>query len=204
MAEYFKGDLSNKFHVQSIIKLVDKYNFYKDDIYFSLTGKLHPSLKGKLPSHILDMTLKMMTDFAKGHVNNFIVAKPKGNPGRIIGFIFWDYDTKKTSDGCCSLHYLFVVPEFRNQGIATTLMQKFLKWTDVNGRKTMDVDFSVVDARLILFYKKFGFKYIPVVSEKNKNSRQLLTLFKSDDEKLLADVSDFAVAVTKYKLVSHH
>lgn len=182
MAEYFKGDLSNKHHVNSIIKMVDKYNFYNEDIYFSLTGKLHPSLKSKLPPFILKQTLQLMTDFAKGHVNNFIVVKPKDNMGRIIGFIFWDYNSAPTHNGCCSIHYLFVLPEYRNQGIATTLIQKFNKWCEENGRMTADVDFDIKDTHLITFYKKFGFRYIPLISEKNIKTRNLITLYKSDKQ----------------------
>jgi GNAT superfamily N-acetyltransferase len=192
--EYFKGDYNNKSQVNSIIKIADKYNFYKEDIHINLTGKIHPESKKKYPSGLVRMMEAEVKKNSIGYDKKFIIARTNN---RIIAFAFWDYSVEKFIN-CCSFHFLFVLPEYRNKGIATTLMQKFNKWCDDNNRDTVEVDFSTEETNLVGFYDKFGFKFIPLMSLK-KLDKNLITLFKSKQETIneLNDIIDTARKIFK-------
>jgi len=52
---------------------------------------------------------------------------------------------------------IFVCPQYRGQGIGTTLMEKALNWLKVKGAKKNVVSVAVGNEQTYVFYEHFGF-----------------------------------------------
>ena len=52
---------------------------------------------------------------------------------------------------------IFVCPQYRGQGIGTTLMEKALDWLKVKGAKKNIVSVTVGNEQAYVFYEQFGF-----------------------------------------------
>jgi GNAT superfamily N-acetyltransferase len=61
---------------------------------------------------------------------------------------------------------MFVLPEYRSQGIGSKLFEEFFKWAKEKGATRVSLTASFANVKAIKFYKKLGFKEYDLVLEK--------------------------------------
>ena len=71
----------------------------------------------------------------------------------IIGYCIASVD----KDDKGTIESLYVEPEYRNGGIASSLMQQSLNWMDSKGVKAKMLTVAVGNDDVLVFYQKFGF-----------------------------------------------
>lgn len=88
----------------------------------------------------------------------FIVAEENGNPvGFAVGDTNWiNFEGEKVLE----IHEIFVLPEFRNKGIGSKLLNELLNYGIKKGRKLAELWVGKTNYKAIDFYKNFGFKEV--------------------------------------------
>jgi ribosomal protein S18 acetylase RimI-like enzyme len=80
--------------------------------------------------------------------------------GKPVGFVACDtnwisyYSDEKVGE----IHELFVLPEFRNRGIGSSLLLKALDYARNRNRRVAELWVGEKNENAKIFYKKFGFK----------------------------------------------
>ena len=78
-------------------------------------------------------------------------------------------DTKEKSN-LFLLHFhniLYVLKEYRNNGVATELINSFIKWSKEKNAYYIDLKVCNLNENAIKIYKKFGFYETKVIMTKN-------------------------------------
>ena len=83
----------------------------------------------------------------------YILAEENGN---IVGFILVEVST--VYKGSASIIDLFIVEDFRAQGLGKKLMEKGMQWLQEHGVKKVRVSAHKSNAAAIHLYKEFGFE----------------------------------------------
>lgn len=87
--------------------------------------------------------------------------------GYLAGKILQNRKSFRTIKTQAELSSLFVLEEFRNQGIGAMLFKEFEKWCVQNNAESIKVESSVKNLQGISFYKKNGFSEYWVCLEKS-------------------------------------
>ncbi len=88
--------------------------------------------------------------------DGFMVAEVDG---RAVGFVACDTNWISMLEGekTGEIHELFVLPEYRNRGIGSTLLLKAIEYAKEKGRTYAELWVGRTNYRARRFYKKFGF-----------------------------------------------
>ena len=76
-----------------------------------------------------------------------------GNADVLVGYCVSSIDRTLTGE----IDSIFVVPELRERGVGTTLMEKTLEWLKSKGSKKNIVSVAVGNEQSYVFYEQFGF-----------------------------------------------
>ena len=81
--------------------------------------------------------------------------------GIIVGFIYGFLKYEKgilVKENVGFIDALYVKEKYRNQGIATGLIEEFYKWCDLKDIKSVEIDSFIKNEAACKLYKKFGFE----------------------------------------------
>lgn len=90
--------------------------------------------------------------------NNIVV-------GYIYGYLQNNGDCK--NNAVCTLDALYVLKEYRNNGIATELINSFIKWVKNKDAHYIDLKVCNLNEEAIKLYKKFKFFETKIIMTKN-------------------------------------
>lgn len=85
--------------------------------------------------------------------------------GYVYGYIQNNGDCKNNI--VCTLDALYVLKEYRNNGVATELINSFIKWSKGKNAYYIDLKVCNLNENAIKIYKKFGFYETKVIMTKN-------------------------------------
>lgn len=85
--------------------------------------------------------------------------------GYIYGYIQNNGDAKKNI--VCTLDALYVLEEYRNKGVATELVNSFIKWSRNKGAHYIELKVCNLNKEAINLYKKFDFFETKIIMTKN-------------------------------------
>lgn len=112
----------------------------------------HYNLNGPYKERFLEINEKNFQEYmSRKHKSITLAAFIED---RIIGFT--SANISKYDEGF--IEDLFVIDQFRNNSIGTTLINKLLNWLKENDAQTIDVHVSKGNEEVLNFYNKFGFK----------------------------------------------
>ncbi len=91
----------------------------------------------------------------------FMVAEVDG---KAVGFVACDTNWISFFDMCRvgEIHEIFVLPEYRNRGIGSSLMIKAMIYIKSRGLKKAGLWVGVTNYNAIKFYRRFGFREVGV------------------------------------------
>lgn len=85
--------------------------------------------------------------------------------GYIYGYIQNNGDCKNNI--VCTLDALYVLEEYRNKGVATKLVDSFIKWSKNKNAHYIDLKVCNLNEEAIKLYKKFKFFETKIIMTKN-------------------------------------
>lgn len=95
----------------------------------------------------------------------YIAESENNTVGYIYGYVQNNGDAKK--DVVCVLDALYVLKEYRNNGIATKLIDSFLKWCKDKDAHYIELKVCNPNLDAIKLYKKFRFVNTKMIMVKN-------------------------------------
>ncbi|XP_039226942.1 N-alpha-acetyltransferase 20 isoform X2 [Drosophila yakuba] len=124
--------------------------------------------KVKLHNVYAQICFYSLTFFVK-HLSQFPglsqVAEAPGPDGRLMGYIFGQYQLKKTQEPYGHVAALTVSPEYRRLGLATALMDYFFTVSDLKGASYVNLFMRTSNQAAYQLYTSMGYAHRQTIAD---------------------------------------
>ena len=147
-------NLNSQHHREIIMKLCDRNNFHKEDVYIEIYRDLPPVFKK------MSIDLTGVTEYNRTIQNQFLGLECSGYfitieedcKKKVVGFVIYSIEqaTKKSD-----LLFILIDKKYQKNGFGTKLLDKYIQ--DIEEKKILCATVKIENEIVGNFYKKFGF-----------------------------------------------
>jgi RimJ/RimL family protein N-acetyltransferase len=156
---------NDKQQLKEILALSIRNQFYTDQIWFLITGKLHPKVETMLKQSITTNNFEIAQ-----YIQQYMmtISNPKikyewfvftDEDDKIIGFVSYSRRID-LENGKCFLEYMLIDKNYRGKGYSNIMLEKFFDWCRENNISKIKIQFEANIPQLVHLYSKYGFRKI--------------------------------------------
>ena len=173
-------NLYSEVHREIVMKLCNRNNFYKDDVYVELYRNFPPERKNKMiellgVSHFNNTFNKFIEEnFAGLKSIGYFITIEKDNKKKVAGFIIYNLEEIANKSYLKSyLLFILIDKTYQKNGLGTKLIEKYIE--DLAQKNILYATVKIENKILSDFYKKFGFdKYSDLIESEYNGIHELL------------------------------
>ena len=173
-------NLDSEVHREIVMKLCNRNNFYKDDVYIELYRNFPPERKNKMiellgVTHFNNTFNKFIEEnFAGLKSIGYFITIEKDNKKKVAGFIIYNLEEIANKSYLKSyLLFILIDKTYQKNGLGTKLIEKYIE--DLTQKNILYATVKIENKILSDFYKKFGFdKYSDLIELEYNGIHELL------------------------------
>ena len=173
-------NLDSEVHREIVMKLCNRNNFYKDDVYIELYRNFPPERKSKMIellgiSHFNNTFNKFIEENFSGLKSiGYFITIEKDNKKKVAGFIIYNLEEIANKSYLKSyLLFILIDKTYQKNGLGTKLIEKYIE--DLAQKNILYATVKIENKILSDFYKKFGFdKYSDLIESEYNGIHELL------------------------------
>ena len=176
-------NLDSEVHREIVMKLCNRNNFYKDDVYIELYRNFPPERKSKMIELLGISHFNNINNEFNKHIEEkfdglksigYFITIEKDNKKKVAGFIIYNLEEIMNKSGLKSyLLFILIDKTYQKNGLGTKLIEKYIE--DLTQKNILYATVKIENKILSDFYKKFGFdKHSDLIESEDDGIHELL------------------------------